>query len=38
MSVTWEELLDTTNYIVEQEKNANNTIKGLCGLFGSNDK
>ncbi|ORX78901.1 periplasmic binding protein-like II [Anaeromyces robustus] len=31
---TWEELLDTTNYIVEEEKKKNNTsLLGLAGLY-----
>jgi len=36
---TWEELYNATNYIVEEERKANNTnIIGLTGLFDSNDK
>jgi len=35
---TWEELYTTANYIVGEEKKANNTnLLGFTGLFGSNN-
>jgi len=35
---TWEELYNTTNYIVEEEKKLNHTsLLGFTGLFGGNN-